>query len=82
MSDCDAVLRRLWELLDGELTREEASRIRRHLTECERCRPHYRYQLRFLNALVRSYARADVPRPEFVARLRVALERMESGPAR
>jgi anti-sigma factor (TIGR02949 family) len=73
MTDCRGVLRRLWEYLDGELPRAEADGIRAHLAECARCHPQYRFQLRFLNALITAHAGREVPRPEFVSRLRDAL---------
>ncbi len=74
MTDCDAVLRRLWEFLDGELPLSEAERIRAHLLECAGCRPRYRSQMRFLVALARAHAGRWAPRPEFVTRLRAVLD--------
>ena len=74
MSDCRSVIRRLWEFLDGELPGAEADEIRQHLAECEACNPQYRFRLRFLNALVRAYAARELPPPEFVRRLRGALD--------
>ena len=73
MTDCRKVLGRLWEFLDGEIPQREAHEIREHLADCEHCLPRYRFQLRFLNALVRAHASGAVPRPEFVRRLRQAL---------
>ncbi len=74
MSDCRDILCQLWEYLDGELPAGEADAIRLHLADCEHCNPQYRFQLRFLNALVRAYAAREVPRPEFVSRLRATLD--------
>ncbi len=74
MSDCGDVIRQLWEFLDGELPLSEAEEIRTHLVECAHCNPQYTYQLRFLNALVSAYAAHEVPRPEFVRRLRETLD--------
>ncbi len=74
MSDCRDVIHQLWEFLDGELPVSEAEGIRRHLADCAHCNPQYTYQLRFLNALVSAYAAREVPRPEFVRRLREALD--------
>ena len=73
MTDCRKVLARLWEFLDGEIPQQEAREIREHLAACAHCHPRYRFQLRFLNALVRAHASGAVPRPEFVRRLREAL---------
>ncbi len=73
MSDCREVLEQLWEFLDGELPAGEATEIREHLSDCAHCNPQYEFQLRFLEALVKSYAAREVPRPEFVTRLKAAL---------
>ena len=73
MTDCRTVIRRLWEYLDGELPRGEADAIRAHVAECAHCNPQYKFQLRFLNALLRAHAQREVPRSEFVSRLRDAL---------
>ncbi len=74
MSDCQDVLRQLWEYLDGELSPAKADEIRDHLEDCAHCNPQYEFQLRFLDALVKSYAAREVPAPEFVRRLRAALD--------
>ena len=74
MTDCRNVIRQLWEFLDGELPAGEADAIRVHLSKCAHCNPQYRFQLRFLNALVRAYAVHEVPHPEFVSRLRQTLD--------
>lgn len=74
MSDCRSVIERLWEFLDGELPSAESDSIRTHLAECEACNPQYKFQLRFLNALVRAYAARELPHPEFARRLRGALD--------
>ena len=74
MSDCQDVLRQLWEYLDGELPAGEADEIREHLEDCAHCNPQYEFQLRFLDALVKAYAAREVPQPEFVRRLRAALD--------
>jgi len=74
MSDCRDVLRQLWEYLDGELPPGEADEIREHLEDCAHCNPQYEFQLHFLDALVKAYAAREVPGPEFVRRLRAALD--------
>jgi anti-sigma factor (TIGR02949 family) len=74
MSDCQDVIRRLWEYVDGELPAGDADAIRTHLAACAHCHPQYEFQLRFLDALVTAYAAREVPRPEFVSRLKAALD--------
>lgn len=78
MSDCRKALGRLWEFLDGEIAQREADEIRAHLVGCEHCNPQYKLQLRFLNALVQAHAAREVPRPEFVRRLRETLDTIGS----
>jgi len=73
VTDCRKVLGGLWEFLDGEIPQREAEEVRAHLVRCEHCNPQYKFQLRFLNALVRAHAAHEVPRPEFVRRLREIL---------
>jgi anti-sigma factor (TIGR02949 family) len=73
VTDCGKVLGRLWEFLDGEIAKQEAEEVRAHLVRCEHCNPQYKLQLRFLNALVRAHAAHEVPRPEFVRRVRAIL---------
>ena len=74
MSDCQDVIRQLWEYLDGELPAGATEDIRGHLAACAHCNPQYEFQLRFLEALVKGYVAREVPRPEFVRRLKAALD--------
>ena len=39
MLDCDAVMRQLWDFLDGELNPERIETIEAHVAVCERCHP-------------------------------------------
>lgn len=68
MVDCQHVMKRMWEYLDGELAEQEAAELREHLAMCARCNPQYRFQLAFLELVVRAGA-ARGPRPEFRRRL-------------
>ena len=79
MSDCQDVIQQLWEYLDGELPEAEAAEIRDHLSDCAHCNPQYEFQLRLLEALVKAYAQREVPQPEFVRRLRAALDVIGDG---
>jgi anti-sigma factor (TIGR02949 family) len=51
MLDCEAVIRQLWDYLDGELTPERMAAIRAHLELCKRCYPQYEFERSFLNAV-------------------------------
>ena len=53
MLDCDAVMRQLWDYLDGELTEERMSAIREHLAVCARCYPQFEFERTFLDTLNR-----------------------------
>ncbi|TFG45744.1 MAG: hypothetical protein E4H41_04265 [Gemmatimonadales bacterium] len=59
MLDCDAVMRQLWDYLDGELTPERMKQIGAHLAVCQRCYPQYQFERRFLDVL--AAARNDHP---------------------
>ncbi|MFL5575198.1 MAG: zf-HC2 domain-containing protein [Gemmatimonadaceae bacterium] len=54
MLDCDAVMRQLWDYLDGELTEERMEAIRAHVAVCARCYPQYEFERTFLAALARA----------------------------
>lgn len=66
MLDCDAVMRQLWDYLDGELTGERLAAIREHLALCARCYPQFEFERTFLDILAR--ARREHPDPENVRR--------------
>ena len=51
MLDCDAVMRQLWDFLDGELTPERDAAVRAHLGVCKRCYPQQNFEESFLRAL-------------------------------
>ena len=53
MLDCDAVMRQLWDYLDGELTEERMAAIRAHLALCARCHPQFEFERTFLDTLAR-----------------------------
>ena len=54
MLDCDAVMRQLWDYLDGELTEERMEAIRAHLAVCARCYPQFDFERAFLETLARA----------------------------
>lgn len=72
MLDCDAVMRQLWDYLDGELSPEREEAIRAHLAMCQRCYPQYDFERGFLTSLAAS--RREHSRPQAVkARVLAAL---------
>jgi mycothiol system anti-sigma-R factor len=54
MLDCDAVMRQLWDYLDGELTAERTAAIRAHIDMCARCHPQTEFERAFLAAVKQS----------------------------
>lgn len=73
MLDCEAVMKQLWDYLDGELTPERLQTIEAHVKTCKRCSPHAEFERAFLGAL--NAARANVEssgplRQRVLARLR------------
>jgi mycothiol system anti-sigma-R factor len=53
MIDCHAVMRRLWDYLDGELSTEHVVAIEAHLKMCGRCYPQYEFERDFLDQVGR-----------------------------
>ena len=51
MMDCDAVLRKLWDYLDRELTEDRMHEIEMHLEQCEKCRPQADFRRAFRSAV-------------------------------
>ena len=72
MLDCDAVMRQLWDYLDGELTDDRMEAIRAHLSMCKRCTPQAEFERAFLRAVAQ--ARQEHSNPAGIAhRVREAL---------
>lgn len=73
MLDCDAVMRQLWDYLDGELTPDREAAVRDHLAVCKRCYPQYDFEKAFVRALAasrREHSRPDALRTRVLAALR------------
>ena len=73
MLDCDAVMRQLWDYLDGELTPDREKAVRAHLAVCNRCHPQQDFEQSFLRALSasrREHLRPDVTKARVLAALR------------
>ena len=73
MLDCDAVMRQLWDYLDGELTPDREEAVRAHLVVCNRCHPQHDFEQSFLRALSasrREHSRPDAIKARVLATLR------------
>lgn len=74
MPDCVAVMRQLWDYLDGELTDDRMAVVRDHLARCGRCQPQAEFERAFLAAI--AHARRDHRNPTSLRdRVRGALRR-------
>ena len=62
MMDCNAVMRQLWDYLDGELTAERMLAVREHLAVCARCFPQVEFERTFLGAIARAQREHSDPR--------------------
>lgn len=72
MLDCDAVLRQLWDFLDGELPESRLREIEAHVKLCDMCGPHVSFERTF-KAAVRAAHAAEVPAAALGERIRSAL---------
>lgn len=61
MLDCKAVMRQLWDYLDGELTPDRIEAVAAHLSVCERCFPQYEFQRAFLTAIAAAQQTRPTP---------------------
>jgi mycothiol system anti-sigma-R factor len=50
---CEAVIRSVWDYLDGEIDGDRKERIRRHLERCDHCRDQYTFEGAFLRSVAR-----------------------------
>lgn len=73
MLDCDAVMRQLWDYLDGELTPPREAAVRAHLAVCKRCYPQFHFEEAFIKAVSasrREHSRPDAIKSRVLAALR------------
>jgi anti-sigma factor (TIGR02949 family) len=52
--NCEDALERLFEYLDGELSRHDTDELRRHMEVCEACYPDMKFTTEFRDALHRA----------------------------
>lgn len=51
MLDCEAVMRRLWDYLDGELDASRRAQVAAHLEACRACAGHFAFEQSFLDLM-------------------------------
>ena len=49
--DCEEVVRKLWDYLDGELDEDASAKIDAHLESCEHCRSHADFERNLVGQL-------------------------------
>ena len=73
--DCEAVVRALWEYLDGEVEPDRLAEFDRHLASCDHCRAHSEFERRLVDAISGIRRRVSNParvRSRVLAALRTA----------
>ena len=78
-SDCESVIRGLWDYLDAELDEESIAEIREHLDACNPCNGHADFERRLLEELAK--LRRQPSDPEALrSRVEAALESLRTEP--
>jgi anti-sigma factor RsiW len=78
--DCEAIVRRLWDYVDGRLAIPDRAEVEAHLVACASCPPHFAFARRLRAAIAASApAVTDDDEVRLRARLRRALERAAPG---
>ncbi|MFM9035156.1 MAG: mycothiol system anti-sigma-R factor [Mycobacterium sp.] len=73
-TDCAVVIREVWSMLDGEVTDDEADRLRRHLDHCPACLRHYGVEERIKHLLAAKLSGEKAP-AYLVERVRLQISR-------
>ena len=77
---CEAILQRLDEYIDRELSPGDMHMVERHLEECLHCAGRYRFQSSLMHGLRSRLRRIRLP-CDLAARISVQLEGESQGPA-
>lgn len=74
-AECEAIVRRLWDYLDGRLTLDSRDQVEAHLAVCAACPPHFAFAGRLRDALAaRRTAQPEGGEERLRSRVRQALE--------
>lgn len=60
-SDCESVMRALWDYLDRELDNARMLAVEAHLAECEQCLAHAAFERHLIDEIGRVRVRHDEP---------------------
>jgi anti-sigma factor RsiW len=70
--DCETIVRRLWDYVDGRLPNAQREEVEAHLAACALCPPHFAFAQRLRDSIG---AAAPVTSDEDEARLRARVRR-------
>ena len=59
--DCEEVMKKLWDYLDGELSPTKMQTIAAHIAMCARCYPQYQFERAFLEAIATAHRGVAAP---------------------
>ena len=72
-TECEAILRRLDDYVDRELSPRDMRMVERHIEECLRCAGAYRFESGLIRAVRSRLRRTRLP-GDLMARIRLRLE--------
>jgi anti-sigma factor (TIGR02949 family) len=75
---CEAILRRLDDYLDRELSAEDVLRVERHLEDCFDCASRYRFELSLMHDIRARLRRIALP-ADLMTRINLRLDAERAG---
>jgi len=75
---CEAVLRRLDDYIDRELSPDDARMVERHIEECLRCASRYRFEIGLIHEIRTRLRRISLP-GDLLTRIKLRLEAETAG---
>jgi anti-sigma factor (TIGR02949 family) len=75
---CEAILRRLDDYIDRELSPDDARMVERHIEDCLRCAGRYRFEIRLIQEMRRRLRRSSLP-GDLMARIKLRLDAETAG---
>ncbi len=72
-ASCEAILRRLDDYIDRELSPADSRMVERHIEECLRCAGRYRFELSLIQEIRSRLRQIRLP-GDLVARIRLRLD--------
>jgi anti-sigma factor (TIGR02949 family) len=75
---CEAILQRLDDYIDRELSAEDVLMVERHLEECFRCASRYRFEIRLIQDIRARLRRIALPN-DLMTRIKLRLDAETAG---